>query len=90
MGSGIAREFFSVISAIVLLAIIATLVSKNANTAGVTNSLSSAFNTGLATAEGPVTGYSPGPPIYANQGGFGGFGGGFQLGLATLQPLGAI
>lgn len=84
MGGQIAREFFSVVSAIVLLAIIAALVSKNANTAGVTNSLSSAFNTGIATAAGPVTGYSPGPPIYANQGGF-------QLGaLATLQALGGI
>lgn len=67
----IVRETVSVLLAIIGLAIIATLVSNKANTAGVTNSLSSAFNSGLATAEGPVTGYSPGPPIYAQQGLFG-------------------
>jgi len=88
MGSQIIREAASVLLAIVTLAIIATLVSRNANTAGVTNSLSSAFNTGIATAAGPVTGYSPGAPIYANSNqvspGFGSLsiGGVGQLGIA--------
>jgi hypothetical protein len=60
----ITREIFSVLLAIVGLAVIATLVSRNANTAGVTNSVSSFFNSAIATAQGPVSGYSPGPPIY--------------------------
>jgi hypothetical protein len=66
MGSEVVRDFFSILSAIVMVGLAAVIVSRNANTTGVINSGSSAFNTALATAEGPVTGYSPGPPIYAN------------------------
>lgn len=75
--AGISREFFSVLMAIVGLAVLAVLVSRNANTTGVINSGSSAFNTALATAEGPVTGYSPGAPIYS----------GFSLGsIGSISP----
>jgi PRD1 phage membrane DNA delivery len=69
VGNEALKDVTAVFLAIVFVAVIATLVSRNANTTGVINSGSSAFNTGLATAEGPVTGYNPGPPIYA-QGGF--------------------
>jgi hypothetical protein len=63
--SNIGREFFSFLGAIVGLAVLAVLVSRNSNTTGVVNSGSSLINTAIATAGGPVTGYSPGPPIYA-------------------------
>lgn len=69
--NGIGREVGAVAMAIVGLAVLAVLVSRNANTSGVINSASSAYNTALATAMGPVTGYSPGAPAYASTGGFG-------------------
>jgi hypothetical protein len=64
----IGKDIATILGAIVGLAVLATLVSKNANTTGVINSTSSFFNSALGTAEGPVTGYSPGPPIYASSG----------------------
>lgn len=82
--NNILSDITSIALAIVGVAVLAVLVSRNANTTGVINSSSSAFNTALATAAGPVTGYSPGAPIYANSGGFGlsnfgeGFGSGFN------------
>ena len=62
------KDFTTVLLAIIGVAVLAILVSKNANTQGVIGAGSSAFNTGLATAEGPVTGYSPGAPVYAASG----------------------
>ena len=59
------KDFTTILLAIVGVGAFALLVSKKSNTTGVINSGSSAFNTGLATAEGPVSGYTPGPPIYA-------------------------
>jgi PRD1 phage membrane DNA delivery len=64
--SEILRDVTTIALAIVGVAVLAVLVSKQSNTTGVINSSSSAFNTGLATAEGPVTGYSPGSPIYSS------------------------
>lgn len=75
-GSDLLTDATSIALAIVTVGLVATLVSRNANTAGVVNAGSSAFNTALATAEGPVTGYTPGAPIYSNQLG-GLLGGGF-------------
>lgn len=63
---GAGRDLVTIALAIVGVATLAVLVSRNANTTGVINSGSSAFNTALATAEGPVTGYSPGAPIYTS------------------------
>jgi hypothetical protein len=66
----------TVLTAIVGVAIIAVLVSKNANTAGVISAGGSAFGSALGVALSPVTG----------SGGFGSFTGGggsspaFQLG----------
>lgn len=45
--------------AIVGLAIIATLVGRNAKTSQVISAGSQGFFTSLATAMGPVTGYTP-------------------------------
>ena len=72
----IGRDITTIGLAIIGVAVLAVLVSRNSNTAGVMGAGSSAFNTGLATAMGPVTGYSPGPPAYA------GSGNGFGFGLA--------
>lgn len=59
----------TVLLALVGVAIIATLVSKNANTVGVIGAGSSAFNSGLGAALSPVTG----------SGSFTGGGGSLQL-----------
>ncbi len=53
----------TVATAIVGVAILAVLVSKNANTAGVLTSAGNAFSTALGAATGPVSGS-----------GYGGFG----------------
>lgn len=66
MGREVITDITSIALAIVGVAVLAVLVSRNSNTTGVINSASSAYNTALATATGPVTGYSPGAPIYAN------------------------
>ena len=81
MLSEVGKDITTIALAIVGVAILAVLVSRNSNTAGVINSGSSAFSTGLATAEGPVTGYTPGPPIYAS--------GGFGLSLPSFDDVGA-
>jgi hypothetical protein len=47
--------------AVVGLAILSILVSKNSNTTGVVQSLFSGFGNALATAEAPVTGASAAP-----------------------------
>lgn len=64
----IGKDITTIALAIVGVAVLAVLVSRNSNTTGVINSSSSAFSTGLATAEGPVTGYTPGPPVYSSTG----------------------
>ena len=61
------RAVTSSIGALIGLAIIAVLVSKQANTTGVISSASTGLNSALATAISPVTGG-------------GGGGGGFGLG----------
>ena len=49
--------------AIVGLAILSVLVSKNANTTGVIQSLASGFGNSLAVAQSPVTGASVTPNL---------------------------
>lgn len=66
MGDSLITSVVTVLTAIVGVAIIATLVSKNANTAGVLTAGGSAFSNALGTALSPVTG----------GGGFGSFTGG--------------
>ena len=54
------KELFGTLSAVALaivgVAVIAVLVSKNANTSGVISASGSAFSQALATAISPVTG----------------------------------
>ena len=56
MGDHLVTALVSILTAIVGLAIIATLVSKNANTSGVLNSLFSGFGQDIGVAVSPVTG----------------------------------
>ena len=73
MGDEIIKSIFTVAIAITGVAIIAVLVSKNANTSQVIQASGSAYSTALWTDLSPITG----------TGGFGGFSGG--AGLATLS-----
>lgn len=56
MGDQLVSSAVTVATAIIGLAIIAVLVSKNANTSGVLGAGGSAFSRVLAAAEAPVTG----------------------------------
>jgi hypothetical protein len=49
----------TVLTAIIGVAIIAVLVSQKANTSGVISAGGNAFSGALATAIGPITGYTP-------------------------------
>jgi hypothetical protein len=65
MGDNLITAVVSILMAIVGVAIIAVLVSKNANTTGVIGAGAQGFSSALGTALSPVTG-----------GGFGSFTGG--------------
>lgn len=54
--SDLTNAVVSIALAIVGVALLATLVSRNANTVGVINASGSAFARGLAAATAPVTG----------------------------------
>lgn len=56
--SGIVKEISYIATAIVGLAIIATLVSRNANTAGVITAAGRAFSNALGAATNPFSGGS--------------------------------
>lgn len=56
MGDQLIVSITSILTAIVGVAIIAVLVSKNANTSGVISAGGSAFSQDLSTALSPVTG----------------------------------
>lgn len=58
MGNELISSVVTVLLAIVGVAIIATLVSNNANTTGVLSAGGSAFNQSLGAALSPVTGGS--------------------------------
>lgn len=77
MSDQIITSIVTVLTAIIGVAIIAVLVSKNANTTGVISAGGSAFSGALSTALSPVTG---------GGGGFGSFtgGGGFGSGFSNL------
>lgn len=74
MGDQLITSVVTVLTAIVGVAIIAVLVSKNANTAGVIQSGGSAFSSALGTALSPVTGAT----------GFNSLSGGASLGMSAL------
>lgn len=58
MGDQLVTSITTVLTLIVGLAVVATLVSKNANTTGVISAGGSAFSGALSAAEAPVTGAS--------------------------------
>ena len=58
MGENLISNGTTVLLAIVSLGVIATLVSKNANTSGVINAGARGFTSALSAAEGPVIGFS--------------------------------
>jgi hypothetical protein len=73
MSNELITSIVTVLTAIVGVAIIAVLVSKNANTAGVIKAGGSAFGSSLATALTPITGGSGSAGIGSGLGiGFGG------------------
>jgi membrane DNA delivery protein len=75
MSEQLITSVVTVATAIIGVAIIAVLVSKNANTTGVIQAASSGFSQSLGTALSPVTG----------GGGFGSFsGGGAGLSLSNM------
>jgi membrane DNA delivery protein len=75
MSNELITSVVTVLTGIIGVAIVATLVSKNANTSGVIQAGGSAFSQSLGTALSPVTGAS---------GGFGSFtGGGGSLSLSN-------
>lgn len=72
MGNQLVNSVVTVATAIIGVAIIAVLVSRNANTTGVISAGGNAFSNALSVAEAPVTGSSSGLGS-----GFPGGGGGF-------------
>lgn len=64
--SGATEQVVTVAVAIVGVAILAVIVSKQSNTAQVISAAGSAFSGGLATALGPITGYKPGVGMAVN------------------------
>jgi len=58
MGDQLITSVVTVLTAIIGVAIIAVLVSRQANTAGVLQAGGSAFSSALATAVSPITGGS--------------------------------
>jgi PRD1 phage membrane DNA delivery len=72
MGDKMVEAMVTIGGAIIALAIIATLVSKNANTTGVIQAGASGFNNALAVAEAPVTGAQATPVLSYPTAGYGG------------------
>jgi hypothetical protein len=60
MSDQLFNSLFTVVTAIIGVAILAVLVSKNANTTGVITASSQAFSGALGTALSPVTGTGAG------------------------------
>ena len=58
MGENLVTGLITVATAIVSLAVLATLVSKQANTAGVINAAGNALGNSITAAVAPVTGNS--------------------------------
>ncbi len=76
MGEELIKSLFTVATAIIGVAIIAVLVSKNANTSGVLTSAGNALSTSIGAAVSPVTG--------GGMNSFGGFSGGAGLSNFSL------
>jgi hypothetical protein len=66
------EELATVLTAIVGLAVVAVMVSKNAQTPQVIQAFASGFNNALGVAEAPVTGAHYSPNLSYPSDGFGG------------------
>lgn len=75
MSESLITSVVTVLTAIIGVAIIAVLVSKNANTSGVISAGAGGFSSALGTALSPVTG---GGGFGNGLGGFGTFGAGYN------------
>lgn len=71
MNNGAVESVVAIFSAIVGVAIVAILISKKSNTAGVLQAFGSAFGNSLAVAVSPVTGSSVQPNLSYPNSGFG-------------------
>ena len=71
----------TILTAIVGVAILAVLVSRNSNTSGVISSAGSAFSNALSAATGPVTGATAAPINTAGPGPT------FQLGSLQMPSM---
>lgn len=60
MGRDLINSMVAIVSAIIGLAIVATLVSRNAQTPALVQNLSSGLGQDITAAEGPVSGFSGG------------------------------
>lgn len=83
--SGITEAIVTIALAIVGLAIVATLVSRKAQTPAVIQAAASGFNNALATAEAPVTGAIANPVLAYPSVGFGGV---HDFSMLTPTPYG--
>ena len=68
------RDLTSIALAIVGLGVIAVILSKRATTTSVIQASGNAFSGAIATAQGPITGYTP-----SSGSGYGGFGNSLML-----------
>jgi hypothetical protein len=84
MNTGV-EAVVTIATAIVGLAIIATLVSRNAQTPAVIQSAASGFNNALAVAESPVTGSHAQPVLAYPSMGYGGLS---DFSALTATPYG--
>jgi hypothetical protein len=64
----IGEQIVTIATAIIGVAILAVLVSKNSNTTGVISAAGSAFSGALAVAVSPVTGFTGGAGILGTSG----------------------
>ena len=71
MGSHISDQITAILTAIIGVAILAVILSRNSNTSGVIASAAEGFSIALGTAVSPITGNTKLGP----SGGFTGFGG---------------
>lgn len=71
MGKELFDSILTIATAIVGLAVIAVLVSKNANTSGVLSAATSGFGYDIGAAVAPVTGQAPMAPFNGFTGGIG-------------------
>lgn len=60
MDGHLTTAIVSILTAVVSVALLATFLSQKSNTANIINASGSAYSNILATALGPITGFTPG------------------------------